>query len=179
VSRIGIKPVKIPKGVICTVEGNQITVKGPKGTLTRKVHPDMKLVVSGDEVRVQRPSDEKVHRSLHGLTRTLISNMVTGVTQGYEKALEMSGVGYRASKSGSKVVLNLGFAKPCEIVPPKDIEIEVTSPTTFVVRGIDKELVGQVAANIRKLRPPEPYQGTGIKYVGEKIRRKVAKAAGK
>lgn len=178
-SRIGIKPIKIPQGVTCSVKGNQITVTGPKGTLVRNLHPDMKVTISDNEIKVERPSDEKKHRALHGLTRTLIANMVVGVTQGYEKSMEMSGVGYRASKSGDKVILNLGFAKPCEIVPPKGIEIEVTSPTTLTVRGIDKELVGQVAANIRRLRPPEPYQGSGIKYVGEKIRRKVAKAAAK
>ncbi|HHW18371.1 MAG TPA: 50S ribosomal protein L6 [Firmicutes bacterium] len=176
-SRIGTKPIKIPKGVTVTLEGNTITVKGPKGTLKRALHPDMKVEIEGDELRVKRPTDERLHRALHGLTRTLISNMITGVTEGYEKALEMSGVGYRASKTGDKVVLNLGFAKPCEIVPPSGIQIEVPTPTSLVIRGIDKELVGQVAANIRKLRPPEPYQGTGIKYVGEKIRRKVAKSA--
>lgn len=176
-SRIGRKPITIPKGVTVTVSDGTITVKGPKGTLARSLHPDMLVAVEGDTIKVSRPSDEKIHKSLHGLTRTLIANMIVGVTQGYEKALEMSGVGYRASKSGDKVVLNLGFAKPVEIVPPQGIEIEVPTQTSLVVRGIDKELVGQIAANIRRLRPPEPYQGTGIKYVGEKIRRKVAKSA--
>jgi len=176
-SRIGIKPIKIPKGVTVNLEDGMIEVKGPKGTLRKKIHPDMKVTFEGDELKVIRPSNNKTHKSLHGLTRSLIYNMMVGVTEGYEKRLEISGVGYRASKSGEKVVLNLGFSKPCEIVPPKGIQVEVPTPTSLVIRGIDKELVGQVAANIRRLRPPEPYQGTGVKYAGEKIRRKVAKGA--
>jgi large subunit ribosomal protein L6 len=177
VSRIGLKPVVIPKGVTVTHEDGVLTVKGPKGTLKRQIHPDMTISIKNEEIRVVRPSDQKAHKALHGLTRTLISNMVIGVTDGYQKTLEMSGVGYRASKTGDKLILNLGFAKPCEIVPPKDIEIEVPSPTSVIIRGIDKEVVGQVAANIRRLRPPEPYQGSGIKYSGEKIRRKASKGA--
>ncbi|MGI6163550.1 MAG: 50S ribosomal protein L6 [Bacillota bacterium] len=176
-SRIGIKPIKIPSGVTVTIDNTLITVKGPKGTLSKELHPDMKISLEADSIEVQRPSDIKKHKSLHGLTRTLVNNMVVGVTQGYEKALEMSGVGYRASKSGDKVVLNLGFSKPCEIVPPKGVEIDVPAPTQVIVRGIDKEVVGQIAADIRRLRPPEPYQGTGVKYVGETIRRKVVKGA--
>jgi len=176
VSRIGQKPITVPKGVTAVVNNGEITVKGPKGTLTRKVHPDMKVSIEDGKIVVERPSDEKIHKSLHGLTRTLIANMVHGVTEGYEKTLEISGMGYRATKSGDKLVLNLGFIKPVEIVPPQGVTIEVLSPTSFTVRGIDKEVVGQLCANIRRLRPPEPYQGSGVKYQGEKIRRKVAKA---
>lgn len=175
-SRIGIKPIQIPKGVTVTVDGNVVTVKGPKGTLTRQVHPDMIVTVADGQVRVQRPSDENKHKALHGLTRTLIANMVQGVTEGYSKTLEINGMGYRASLSGGKLVLNLGFIKPVEIVPPPNIKIEVPAPNTVTISGIDKEQVGQLAANIRRLRPPEPYKGTGIKYAGEKIRRKVAKS---
>ncbi len=176
-SRIGIKPIEIPSGVNVTVDNATVTVKGPKGTLRKEFHPDMKIIVEGNSISVERPSDTKKHKSLHGLTRTLVDNMVIGVTQGYEKSLEMSGVGYRASKSGNKVILNLGFSKPCEIVPPKGIEIEVPVPTKVIVRGTDKAMVGQIAADIRRLRPPEPYQGTGVRYTGETIRRKVVKGA--
>lgn len=176
-SRIGAKPIAVPKGVTVSLNDGELTVKGPKGTLTRKFHPDMKIEIQGSEVSVSRPSDGKTHRSLHGLTRTLIANMVHGVTEGYEKTLEISGMGYRAAKTGDKLVLNLGFIRPVEIVPPKGVTIEVPSATSFVVRGIDKEVVGQLCAEIRRLRPPEPYQGSGVKYQGEKIRRKVAKAA--
>lgn len=176
-SRVGRQPVVIPKGVSVELKGNRLTVKGPKGTLEREFHPDMKVLVQDDSIRVLRPSDSRIHKSLHGLTRALIANMVHGVTEGYEKALEMSGVGYRATKSGDKVILNLGFAKPVEIEPPKGIVIDVVSPTSLVVRGTDKEAVGELAARIRRLRPPEPYRGSGIKYVGERIRRKAAKTA--
>ena len=176
-SRIGVKPIAIPKGVTVTQSEGEVTVKGPKGALARKFHPDMKIEIQGDQATVSRPTDSKDHRSLHGLTRTLLANMVQGVTEGYEKTLEISGMGYRATKSGDKLVLNLGFIRPVEIVPPKGVTIEVPSTTSFVVRGIDKEVVGQLCAEIRRLRPPEPYQGSGVKYQGEKIRRKVAKAA--
>ena len=176
-SRVGRQPVAIPKGVSVELEGNRLTVKGPKGSLEREFHPDMKVLVEGDSIRVLRPSDSRIHKSLHGLTRALIANMVHGVTEGYEKALEMSGVGYRVTKSGDKVILNLGFAKPVEIEPPRGITIDVVSPTSLVIRGTDKEVVGELAARIRRLRPPEPYRGSGIKYVGERIRRKAAKAA--
>lgn len=176
-SRIGLKPIEIPSGVNVNVDDTTVTVKGPKGILSKQFHPDMKITVEGNSIIVERPSDTKKHKSLHGLTRTLVDNMVIGVTQGYEKSLEMSGVGYRASKSGNKVILNLGFSKPCEIVPPKGIEIEVPVPTKVIVRGADKAMVGQIAADIRRLRPPEPYQGTGVRYVGETIRRKVVKGA--
>ncbi len=176
-SRIGIKPIEIPPGVSVVLEDTLISVKGPKGTLSRALHPDMKILIHEGTVVVERPSDAKKHKSLHGLTRTLINNMVLGVTQGYEKTLEMSGVGYRASLSENKLILNLGFAKPCEIVPPKGIEIEVPTPTRVIIRGIDKAVVGQVASDIRRLRPPEPYQGTGVRYAGEVIRRKAIKGA--
>jgi large subunit ribosomal protein L6 len=177
VSRIGVKPITIPQGVSVTLADGEVTVKGPKGTLTRKLHPDMKVNVGEGEVTVERPSDSKTHKSMHGLTRTLIANMVTGVTEGYTKRLEISGMGYRASKNGDRLVLNLGFIRPVEIEPPKDVTIEVPAPTQVTIQGIDKEVVGQIAADIRRLRPPEPYQGTGVKYAGEVIRRKAAKAA--
>ncbi len=176
-SRIGVMPIAVPKGVAVTKNENEVTVKGPKGTLTRKFHPDMKIEVEGNEITVTRPTDGKMHRSLHGLTRTILANMVHGVTEGYEKILEISGMGYRVTKTGDKLVLNLGFIRPVEIVPPQGVTIEVPSQTSFIVRGIDKEVVGQLCAEIRRLRPPEPYQGSGVKYQGEKIRRKVAKAA--
>jgi large subunit ribosomal protein L6 len=176
-SLIGTKHIEIPSGVTVTLEDSKISVKGPKGTLSRELHPDMKITVGEGAVVVERPSDSKKHKSLHGLTRTLINNMVVGVTQGYEKTLELSGVGYRASMSGNKLVLNLGFSKPCEIVPPEGIQVEVPQPNRVVVRGIDKVVVGQVAADIRRLRPPEPYRGTGVRYAGEVIRRKVVKGA--
>lgn len=174
-SRIGSKPIPIPSGVVVTQKDGEVTVKGPKGTLTRRFHPDMKITVEGNTATVERPSDDKTHRAMHGLTRTLLANMITGVTEGYSKGLEISGMGYRAQKQGDKLVLNLGFIRPVEIVPPKDVEIDVPTPTSVTIRGIDKEVVGQIAANIRRLRPPEPYQGTGVKYAGEKIRRKAAK----
>lgn len=174
-SRIGIKPIPIPAGVVVTMNDGKVTVKGPKGSLSRSFHPDMKIAVEGDVATVERPTDGKTHRSMHGLTRTLLSNMIVGVTEGYSKGLEISGMGYRATKSGDKLVLNLGFIRPVEIDPPKDIEIEVSTPTRVTIRGIDKEVVGQIAADIRRLRPPEPYQGTGVRYAGEKIRRKAAK----
>lgn len=176
-SRIGRKPIEIPSGVTVNLEGSKISVRGPKGTLSRELHPDMKVTVDGGTILVERPSDSKKHKSLHGLTRTLINNMVIGVTQGYEKTLELSGVGYRTQMSGNKLILNLGFSKPCEIVPPEGIEIEVPQPNRVIVRGIDKVVVGQVAADIRRLRPPEPYRGTGVRYAGEVIRRKVVKGA--
>lgn len=175
-SRIGHKPIPIPKGVTVTQDQDTLTVRGPKGVLVRTFRPEMTVKVEGSQITVERPSEEKLHKSLHGLTRTLIANMVHGVTEGYEKTLEISGMGYRATKAGEKVVLNLGFIKPVEIVPPKGIEIVVNGPASITLKGIDKEQVGQLASEIRHLRPPEPYQGSGIKYAGEKIRRKVAKA---
>lgn len=174
-SRIGKKSIEIPNGVTVDLKGNQITVKGPKGELTRQLHEDMIVKVEDNNIIVERPSDERLHRSLHGTTRSVIANMVEGVTKGFEKALELQGVGYRASKSGNKLVLSVGYSHPVEIVPEKGIEIDVPSNTQIIVKGIDKERVGEVAANIRAVRPPEPYKGKGIRYVGEYVRRKEGK----
>lgn len=175
-SRIGRMPVQVPGGVEVKVDGNVVKVKGPKGELTREMHPDMTIQVEDGVIRVQRPSDEKFHRALHGLTRSLLANMVEGVTKGYERALEISGVGYRASKQGNKLVLSVGFTHPVEIVPEQGIDIEVPAPTRIVVKGIDKELVGATAAKIRAVKEPEPYLGKGIRYENERIRRKAGKA---
>ena len=174
-SRIGKMPIAIPAGVTVDVaENNTITVKGPKGTLTRVLSPEMEIKVEGAEVVVNRPNDLKRSKSLHGLTRTLINNMVVGVTQGYEKALEINGVGYRAAKEGKKLVLNLGYSHPVNMTDPDGIESTVDN-NRIVVKGIDKEKVGQYAAEIRDTRRPEPYKGKGIKYVDEVIRRKAGK----
>ncbi|HHV61725.1 MAG TPA: 50S ribosomal protein L6 [Firmicutes bacterium] len=175
-SRIGRMPVALPPNVEVAVEGNVITVKGPKGILSKRIHNDMQLVVEDGKILVKRPSDSKEHKALHGLTRGLVANMVKGVTEGYEKSLEISGVGYKAAKQGKKLVLTVGYSHPVEIDPGEGIEIEVPQPTKIVVRGIDKERVGQVAADIRAVREPEPYKGKGIKYVDERIRRKAGKA---
>ncbi|WP_458415185.1 50S ribosomal protein L6 [Schinkia sp. CFF1] len=178
-SRIGKKPLEIPQGVTLTNNGNVITIKGPKGELTRAFHPDMNIKVEDNVLTVERPSDEKEHRSLHGTTRSILGNMVEGVTKGYERGLELIGVGYRATKSGNKLVLNVGYSHPVEIQPEAGIEIEVPSNTKIVVKGIDKERVGAVAANIRAVRSPEPYKGKGIRYEGEFVRRKEGKTAKK
>jgi large subunit ribosomal protein L6 len=178
-SRIGRKPIAVPSGVSVTLENSRITVKGPKGTLSRELHKDMKVTVQDNVITIERPSDNKLHRSLHGTTRTIVANMVNGVTQGYEKSLELVGVGYRANKSGNKLVLNVGYSHPVEIVPAPGIEFEVPSNTKIVVKGIDKELVGATAAKIRAVREPEPYKGKGIKYEGERILRKEGKAGKK
>ncbi|MCL5038549.1 MAG: 50S ribosomal protein L6 [Firmicutes bacterium] len=178
-SRIGRKPVQVPAGVQVAVEGNTIRIKGPKGELSRELHQDMSVKLEGNEVIVVRPSDENFHRALHGLTRTLVQNMVEGVTRGFSKNLELVGVGYRAAKSGNKLVLTVGYSHPVEMVPPPGIEVEVPNPTSVVVKGSNKELVGQFAAEIREVRPPEPYLGKGIKYAGEHIRRKVGKTGKK
>ena len=175
-SRIGKQPIEIPAGVSVTVEGTRVTVKGPKGTLVKDLHPEMSISVEENQVVVRRPSDEKRHRALHGLTRTLIANMVDGVTKGYEKQLEIVGVGYRATKQGSGINLAVGYSHPVEFKAPEGIELDVPKPTQIIVRGIDKEVVGQVAANIRAVRPPEPYRGKGIRYVNEHVRRKAGKA---
>ncbi|CAJ1004476.1 MULTISPECIES: 50S ribosomal protein L6 [Bacillales] len=174
-SRVGKKPIVVPAGVTLTLNGSELTVKGPKGTLVRKFHPDMKININDNEVIVERPSDNKLHRSLHGTTRALIANMVTGVSEGFSRTLELVGVGYRAAKSGKGVTLSLGFSHPVEITPEEGIEIEVPNQTTLVVKGIDKERVGQVAAEIRSIRKPEPYKGKGIKYSDEVVRRKEGK----
>lgn len=176
-SRIGKKPISLPNGVSVTVEqGNTVHVKGPKGELSQKIHDDMKVSVVDNVVTVERPTDEANHRALHGLSRSLIQNMVIGVSEGYKKELEIVGVGYRAQKQGKKLVLNMGFSHPVEMEEPQGITFEVPSPTQIVVNGIDKQLVGETAANVRKVRPPEPYKGKGIKYVDEYILRKVGKA---
>ncbi|GFR38836.1 50S ribosomal protein L6 [Insulibacter thermoxylanivorax] len=175
-SRIGRKPIEIPNGVTVTVDDTNITVKGPKGTLSRELHKDMKVNIEGNVLTVERPSDNKLHRSLHGTTRSIIYNMIHGVTEGYEKVLELVGVGYRANKQGNKLVLNVGYSHPVEFVPEEGIEFDVPSNTKIIVKGINKELVGEIAANIRAVRPPEPYKGKGIKYEGERILRKEGKA---
>jgi len=175
-SRIGRAPIQVPAGVEVKINGNVIEVKGPKGQLSREFHPQMKVELADGSIVVTRPSDEKQHRSLHGLTRTLIANMVKGVTEGFTRNLEIVGVGYRAAKQGSKLVLTVGYSHPVEIDPAPGIEIEVPTPTKISVKGIDKELVGQTAANIRDVRRPEPYLGKGIRYEGERVRRKAGKA---
>jgi len=178
-SRIGRKPIAVPGGVNVNLENSVLTVKGPKGTLTREFHKDIIIKVEANEIVVERPSENKLHRSLHGTTRSLISNMVTGVTEGFARNLELVGVGYRASKSGDKIVLNVGYSHPVEITPESNIEFEVPSNTKITVRGIDKERVGAMAAQIRSVREPEPYKGKGIKYEGERIIRKEGKAGKK
>ncbi|MBM6969368.1 50S ribosomal protein L6 [Pseudoramibacter alactolyticus] len=174
-SRVGNAPVVIPKGVDIQIDGQIVTVKGPKGTLTREMHPDMQLSVEDGELKVERPSEGKFHKSLHGMTRALIANMVTGVSQGFEKVLEISGVGWRAEKKGKKLIMNLGYSHPVEMEDPEGIETAMDGQTKVIVRGISKEAVGAYAANIRAKRPPEPYKGHGIKYADEHIRRKVGK----
>ncbi len=179
-SRIGRMPIAIPAGVTVDIaENNQVTVKGPKGTLTRVLPAEMAITKEGEEIKVSRPNDLKKMKSLHGLTRTLINNMIIGVTEGYEKRLEVNGVGYRVAKQGKKIVLSLGFSHPVEMESPEGIEVEVDGQNLIIVKGIDKEKVGQYAAEIREKRPPEPYKGKGIKYVDEVIRRKVGKTGKK
>jgi large subunit ribosomal protein L6 len=178
-SRIGRAPIAIPANVTITVDGNVVSVKGPKGELTRTIHKDMILEIEENTLNVKRPSEDKNHRALHGLTRTLIANMVTGVTQGFSKTLEIHGVGYRAAKSGTKVALSLGLSHPLEVEPPTGITLDVPAPNRIVVSGINKEQVGAMAAKIRGYREPEPYKGKGIRYEGEVVRRKVGKAGGK
>jgi large subunit ribosomal protein L6 len=178
-SRIGRKPIQVPGGVNIDLDNSVITVKGPKGTLSRELHKDMKVVVADSVITVERPSDNKLHRSLHGTTRSVIANMVSGVTEGFVKNLELVGVGYRANKTGEKIVLNVGYSHPVEITPESGIEFEVPSNTKIIVKGIDKELVGATAAKIRSVREPEPYKGKGIKYEGERILRKEGKAGKK
>lgn len=175
-SRVGKAPIPIPKGVEATIEGATIKIKGPKGALTRRINPKISVSIEDGNITVGRSNEGKEARSPHGLTRTLIANMVQGVTEGYQKTLLISGTGYRATQQGNKLVLGMGLSHPVEMVPPEGIEIEVPSPTRIVVKGIDKELVGQISANIRAVRPPEPYKGKGIRYEGERIRMKAGKA---
>ena len=175
-SRIGKMPVQVPDGIEVSVSGQTVTVRGPKGTLTQEFHPDMIIALEGNALTVERPSNDKAQRALHGLTRSLLANMVEGVTKGYQKDLEISGVGYRAAKQGNKLVLSMGYSHPVEIEPEPGIEFEVPAPTRISIKGIDKQLVGETAAQIRAVRPPEPYLGKGIRYAGEQIRRKAGKA---
>ena len=175
-SRIGRKPIHIPAGVEVTIDGSVVTVKGPKGTLTQKFHPAMNIAMEGTEIIVTRPNDAKENRSLHGLTRTLIANMVTGVTEEFKKELEVNGVGYRVQKQGKDLVMNLGFSHNVVMSETDDIKIDVPAANKIVIHGPDKQKVGQFAAKVREHRPPEPYKGKGIKYIDEVIRRKEGKA---
>jgi large subunit ribosomal protein L6 len=178
-SRIGKKPIAIPEGVDVKLDGTVLTVKGPKGTLTRTLHNEVNVKVEGNEIIVERPSDHKLHRALHGTTRSVIANMVEGVTNGFSKTLELVGVGYRAAKSGSNLTLSVGYSHPVEITPEEGIEFEVPAQTQIIVKGIDKERVGQIASEIRAVRKPEPYKGKGIRYQGERVRRKEGKTGKK
>ena len=175
-SRIGRLPIPVPSGVDVTINGRILTVTGPKGQLTRELHPDMTVKREEENLVVTRPTEQKTHKQLHGLTRTLVNNMVVGVTDGYRKGLEITGVGYRAVKVGEKLQLSLGYSHQIEIDPPSGISFELENPTRLAVIGIDKELVGQIAAQVRSTRKPEPYKGKGVCYAGEKIRRKAGKA---
>ena len=175
-SRIGRLPITVPSGVDVAIDGRTVTVTGPKGTLSRSLHPDITVSREDGTIVVTRPTEQKTHKQLHGLTRTLVNNMVVGVTDGYRKGLEITGVGYRAALNGRKLQLNLGYSHPIEIDPPEGISFEVENPTRLAVVGIDKELVGQIAAKVRSTRKPEPYKGKGVRYAGEQIRRKAGKA---
>jgi large subunit ribosomal protein L6 len=176
-SRIGRKPITVPAGVEIKIEPELVTVKGPKGELSERISRDMTVQQDGETLTVERPTDRGEHRALHGLTRSLVFNMVEGVTNGYEKSLEIQGVGYRAALKGKNLELALGYSHPVSIDAPEGIEFEVPQPTRVIVRGISKQMVGEVAANIRKQRPPEPYKGKGIRYEGEYVARKVGKRA--
>jgi large subunit ribosomal protein L6 len=175
-SRIGKLPIPLPSGVTVDVRQSYVKVDGPRGSLERALPGSIQITVDDGQITCARPTDNRQHRSLHGLTRTLVANMVTGVSQGYRKELELVGVGYRAQKQGNDLVLSLGYSHPVKVAPPEGIAFEVQDPTHFAVTGIDKEMVGQVAADIRKTRPPEPYKGKGVLYRGERIRRKAGKA---
>lgn len=178
-SRIGKKPIPIPKGVTITLDGSTVTVKGPKGELKRTFRSELGIEQQDGELLVSRPTDSKEHRALHGLTRALLANMVQGVTDGYRRSLEIVGVGYRAEKKGKTLVLNVGYSHQVQYPEPEGITLSTASPTVVVVEGIDKQKVGQVAAEIRAVRPPEPYKGKGIRYQGEQVRRKAGKAGAK
>ncbi|MEA2579916.1 MAG: large subunit ribosomal protein [Actinomycetota bacterium] len=177
-SRIGKQPINVPSGVdIAVAEGNVVTVKGPRGSLSQPMHPDMRILIEEGQARVERPDDESLHRSLHGLTRSLLANMVEGVTNGFEKRLQIIGVGYRAALKGKDLEVQAGYSHPVLVQVPEGIEFEVPAPTSIVVRGNDKQAVGEIAAKIRKIRKPEPYKGKGIRYEGEYVRKKAGKAA--
>jgi large subunit ribosomal protein L6 len=178
-SRIGKRPVDVPSGVTVTVDGSTVRVKGPKGELSRTFSPELTIKQEGATVTVERPSDEQRHKALHGLTRTLLANMVEGVTKGYSRTLEISGVGYKAEVRPFGLQMSLGFSHPVEVRAPQGIRLTAPQPTVVIVEGADKEVVGRVASEIRKIRPPEPYKGKGVKYQGEVIRRKAGKAGGK
>ncbi len=178
-SRIGRVPIPVPQGVQVKIERNVVTVQGPKGTVSRELHPDIRVEQRDAEIVVSRPSDSRIHRSLHGLTRTLVANMVTGVTTGFARRLEVAGVGYRAQQAGKDVILQVGYSHPVQVVPPEGIQLAVEGANRIVVSGVDKELVGETAARIRRVKKPEPYKGKGIKYAEEQIRRKVGKTGGK
>ena len=178
-SRIGNKPINVPAGVEVSIDGNHLTVKGPKGTLERDIHKNITVSIDGNVINVTRPNDEAENRSLHGLTRTLIANMIEGVLNEYKRELQIVGVGYRAQKQGNKLVMNLGYSHPVEMEEPAGITFDVPNANTIIVRGIDKEVVGQTAAGVRTKRPPEVYHGNGIKYAEEHIRRKEGKAGKK
>jgi large subunit ribosomal protein L6 len=178
-SRIGKHPIAIPAGVTVTIDGNTVKVKGPRGELTRTLHPEMKVAMENGRVTVSRPSDESKHKALHGLSRTLVANMVEGVTKGYSKQLDIVGVGYKAEVRPYGLQLALGFSHAVEYKAPQGIKLSAPQPTQIIVEGANKEIVGQVAAELRSLRPPEPYKGKGIKYAGEQIRRKAGKAGAK
>jgi large subunit ribosomal protein L6 len=177
-SRIGKEPVPIPAGVEVKLDDGVLSVKGPKGTLTQEIHPAITVTVGEEEITVTRPDDQREHRSLHGLIRSLIANMVQGVTEGYQRNLEIVGVGYRAAARGSGLTIPVGYSHPVEVDAPEGIEFTVPTPTKIEIRGTDKQAVGQIAANIRAIRKPEPYKGKGIRYEGEQVRRKAGKAAG-
>ena len=178
-SRIGRMPIEIPAGVTVSYENHHMNVKGPKGELSRDLHPDMNITVEGNVITVTRPSEQKEHRALHGLTRALVANMVTGVSEGFTKTLEINGVGYRAQKQGKKLILSLGYSHPVEMEDPEGLESVLDGQNKITIKGIDKQKVGQYAAEIRELRKPEPYKGKGIKYADEVIRRKVGKTGAK
>jgi len=175
-SRVGKRPINLPRGVEVTIEGTKVTVKGPKGQLTRSFSSDMGISLKDGILTVSRPTDSKIHRAMHGFTRSILANMIEGVSKGFKKSLEFQGVGYRAAKSGEKLVIQVGYIQPIEVTPPPGISLATEGPTQISIMGIDKELVGETAAQIRAIKPPDPYLGNGIRYVGERVKRKAGKA---